>query len=764
MTQGVSTRTSFVKAISFTLKQFRLYSEKHPITLQSLRSLDREMNKFFESNEIIKLGSMRRLLVVNGEAISEKDTAATDLAKEFDRLSIEGVSLEKGLDLVEMSAFLSLMAMRAKSLEEKGGFKKAFEAATYPHIKLSTGKYELVNEGQDVQSRSETEPVAEPSLPEPPAASAKPVTSVLEVIRRLREEKQAPISNLELDCEKIVFQLEKNPQEIAEQALENVKDAAVFESVIRRVVRFLTEGLIAFLVEQGKDITKALQRLAKELEKALGKLGTSEEIARLQKKIPEIFQDAADELRIQMMVKTYQNHPGDTKPLQKMAEKLFKDADLRRRLGPTLEEELTRAGLPSGKMDKFFAKIEEKIEKKKQQVTIDADELEELKRKAEHFEEELQSRMKETVEKLQREKKRVLDEKERVDTVIRNLAEGLLVVDKEGKVVLMNPAAERLLGIKQSDKVGRPLKDGLREEHLVAMASGNLKDPEGEGAKNVELISFNDETKRILQASTAVIENENGQTVGMVSVLSDVTRQKALEEMKSKFVANVSHELRTPLIAIQKSLAMMLQHELGPMNAEQEKFLSLASRNMDRLSRLINDLLDLSKLEAGKMALNIQSVAVEEIVHQVISTVQTWIKDKGLKIETKIAEAAGKVEADPDRLMQVLTNLVGNAIKFTPEGGTITFEVMTTRRESDQEMVEIAVRDTGIGIAPGDQARIFNKFEQVSLVQPEGVSSTGLGLTIAKEIVERHGGKIWVESELGKGSRFAFRIPRQAEK
>jgi PAS domain S-box-containing protein len=621
---------------------------------------------------------------------------------------------------------------------------------------------------------------------------------------------------MKMDCEKIVLQIEKNPEEVARLALENTQNPEMLEPVIRKVVHFLVDGLISYLVEHGKDISKALQKLAKELEKAIERSLEGPEVERLKSRLPQIFEEATDDLRVQMMVRTVQNNPEDSKAMHKMAGKLFKDEKVRERLAPQLKQELSSAGVDPAQIEQAFGKIEEKEEKKKSRVTVDVDELDDLRRKAKKFEEmkakgggkggtgsgtgsgtgtgtgtgtgqetavdpnapqvtvntqeltELRAKaakyeeMKNKVGVVEREKKVVLDEKERVDSVIRNLAEGLLVVDKEGKVVLMNPAAERLLGVKKSDKVGQKVTDGLKDEQMVAMTAGNsLRDGDGV-SKNVEVFSLNDETKRVLQASTAVIENEDGQTVGMVSVLSDVTRQKEVEELKTKFVSNVSHELRTPLVAIQKSLSLMLSNELGDINPEQRKFLDIATRNIDRLSRLINDLLDISKIEARAMKLISHSVEVKLLFFHVTSTLENWAKDKHITFKTELPEDGLVLEADSDRLTQVLTNLTGNAVKFTPDQGTITLDAKSVKDEkTGEEMVEIGVRDTGIGIAPDDQAKIFNKFVQVSLVQPAGVSSTGLGLTIAKEIVELHSGKIWVESERGKGSRFAFRLPKK---
>ncbi len=790
MKEDASPYLGFIKTISFALKQFRLYSENHPIARLALQNLNLEMEKFFASHHKISLGSMRKLLVANGQIVSEKEPAAQDLAKDFDKLQIEGLIFERGLGLQEMVSFLNLIAKKNKDIEAKGGFKAFFQPDLHPHIKLTSGKYELVEDGQkvtdsDATSEASAAPPASAAAPTltstsvpastpapeilPPGTVAVPkhIAGIAEIIQRLRFENSTlpqgqNASPVEIDYEKVVVQLEKNPQEMAQLAIEETKDPVLLESVIRKVVNFLTNGLMSFLVSEGKDITKALDKLAKELEKSMGKAGEGAEFDDLKKKIPQIFEEAADDLRIQMMVRTYREHPEDFKMLQKLGEKILKDEKIRRRLSPELREGLVQAGLSMDNLDAILDKVEEKQLKKKNRVTIDAEELKELRKKAERFDVELSSRVKNAVQKVEREKKKILDEKERVDTVIRNLAEGLLVVDKNGKVVLMNPAAEKLLGINQSDKLGKPISDGLKEEHVVAMTSGNLKDSDDQVSKRVEVVSLNDENKRVLQASTAVIENEDGQTVGMVSVLSDVTRQKEVEEMKNKFVSNVSHELRTPLVAIQKSLGLILDKELGEINPEQQKFLNIANRNIQRLSRLINDILDVSKLEVGKMSLNIEQINPVEIAKHVLATVETWAKDKKINLKVDFPEAPVMIDADPDRLTQIMTNLVGNAMKFTPESGTISIEAKIGVKDpklGPGDCIEIGVRDTGIGIEPQDQAKIFEKFEQVSLAQPAGVSSTGLGLTIAKEIVELHKGKIWVESEIGKGSRFVFRFP-----
>lgn len=351
--------------------------------------------------------------------------------------------------------------------------------------------------------------------------------------------------------------------------------------------------------------------------------------------------------------------------------------------------------------------------------------------------------------------KKVKQEKKQTEAVVRSIADGLIVVNEKGETLLMNPAAEKLLGIKKEDAIGRSLQSQAKEEQLISLAGGAGEERE------IQVNSSNEQTKKVLRASTAVIENEFGQTMGMVSVLTDVTKQKELEELKSKFVSNVSHELRTPLAAIKESVNLFLDKMLGPVSSEQEQVLIIAKRNIARLARLIDNVLDLSKLEAGKLELKISSFKLDEYVNQNVKSFDAWANSKGIKLKIELPPEPVELEADQDRMSQVLTNLVGNAFKFTPNGGEIAVEAkLVPLSQSDSTpSIEIGVKDTGPGIPPKEQEKIFEKFGQGSARPVDKISGTGLGLTISKEIVELHHGRIGVESDEGKGARFFYVIP-----
>jgi NtrC-family two-component system sensor histidine kinase KinB len=345
-----------------------------------------------------------------------------------------------------------------------------------------------------------------------------------------------------------------------------------------------------------------------------------------------------------------------------------------------------------------------------------------------------------------------LVDKKQTEAVIKSIAEGLLVVDSSGNVIMMNPAAEKLLGVSKKDKIGRPVMENLRDEELVSL----VKNTPGSGGKEIELVSREDETKKILRASSAVIENESGHTVGMVSVLSDITKQKELDQLKSNFVASVSHELRTPLIAIEKSITLILSNAAGPISQNQEQFLSIAERNLKRLSLLINDLLDLSKLEAGKMELLRELCSIENMIDEALKSFETWASTKSIRMEKNIHGPISDLYADPNKINQVLNNLIGNAVKFTPNNGSIIIEASF---DNESKEIKVVVQDTGSGIAPGDLKKVFDKFYQAAGKLHSEIIGTGIGLSIAKEIVELHCGRIWAESEQGQGAKFIFTLP-----
>jgi signal transduction histidine kinase/DNA-binding response OmpR family regulator len=233
-------------------------------------------------------------------------------------------------------------------------------------------------------------------------------------------------------------------------------------------------------------------------------------------------------------------------------------------------------------------------------------------------------------------------------------------------------------------------------------------------------------------------------------------RTKELDRLKSEFVAVVSHEVRTPLTSIKGSLELLGDERFLKMPPPQKELLGICQANTERLITLINDILDFSKLEASKLPMAMESVEVRPVLVEAVENIRSLAAQKGVAIDIRVDDSVGRVEADPMRLGQVVTNLVGNAIKFSPDNGHV--EVFASGNEGE---VTVSVKDYGRGIAPRDQARLFQRFAQLDSSTTRKAGGTGLGLVISKGIIEQHGGKIWVESALEQGSTFSFSLPRR---
>jgi signal transduction histidine kinase len=272
--------------------------------------------------------------------------------------------------------------------------------------------------------------------------------------------------------------------------------------------------------------------------------------------------------------------------------------------------------------------------------------------------------------------------------------------------------------------------------------------------RRLEVRPFTERQIKLLEtfADQAVIAIEN---VRLFNEIQDKSRQlEVASRHKSEFLANMSHELRTPLNAIIGFTDVMLEEMFGPLNEKQKEYLDDVRGSGTHLLTLINDILDLSKIEAGRVELEITEFSFPDALENALTLVRERAARHGITIAPEMSAGVGAIAADERKVKQILVNLLSNAVKFTPDGGWVG---VTVRRADGQ--VQVAVRDTGIGIAPEDQDRIFEEFQQVGRDPDKSREGTGLGLTLAKRFVELHGGRIWVESEVGKGSTFTFAIP-----
>jgi signal transduction histidine kinase len=304
------------------------------------------------------------------------------------------------------------------------------------------------------------------------------------------------------------------------------------------------------------------------------------------------------------------------------------------------------------------------------------------------------------------------------------------------------------------DKVGvEEILSGLRAENALIvplisneMVIGTLTAIDHEGGSE---FSTEDQEALGMLASQATIAVDNANLY---------ERTKELDRLKSEFVAVVSHEVRTPLTSIKGSLELLGDDRFHKLPAPQRELLGICQANTERLISLINDILDFSKLESSRLSLNFESMDVGRVLIEAVENIRNLAGMKGVTLDVRIDPNTGAVDADPMRVGQVATNLIGNAIKFSPEKGRI--EVFAS---GDSGTVTVSVKDYGKGIATRDISRLFQRFAQLDSSTTRKAGGTGLGLVISKGIVEQHGGKIWVESALGEGSTFVFSLPRKRD-
>ncbi len=348
-------------------------------------------------------------------------------------------------------------------------------------------------------------------------------------------------------------------------------------------------------------------------------------------------------------------------------------------------------------------------------------------------------------------RKKAEEERNKTEAIIVNLTDGLVFFDRNHNLAMINPQAEKFFGVKAEDIVGENIKSLINSGNFALPAK--FLGPEIKTVFRKELVL---DRHTILEISTSAMGSE-GEDLGDLVVFHDVSREKAVERLKTEFVSLAAHQLRTPLSAIKWSLRMVLDGDAGKIKQEQREILEKTYQSNERMISLINDLLNLSRIEEGRYVINPVALDLAKICLQVIESFKDSFSNKGLKF--KIFQSSLKpifVIADEEKLKLTVQNLLDNALKYTPAKGVVEVSLKQIGKN-----VRLEVRDTGIGIAKEEQGRIFSKFfrgSQAVLIEPTG---TGLGLYMAKNIIEGHGGKIGFSSEQGKGSVFYFTLPKQ---
>jgi PAS domain S-box-containing protein len=356
------------------------------------------------------------------------------------------------------------------------------------------------------------------------------------------------------------------------------------------------------------------------------------------------------------------------------------------------------------------------------------------------------------------------EEAAKSQAILESIADGVLVLDHNGRVLLINPAAEEMLGISAMVLQGEHFRHmlGLGEtlthrelaQELYTHLRQQLEASGGEQALVHPGAIRLEAGNRVLAVNIAPLVTAIDGIPGLVAALRDMSREAEVERLKNEFISTVSHELRTPMTSIKGYTDLLFLGMAGGLSDAQRNFLQIIKSNADRLTALVNDILDISRIETGRIRLAIEPLDLAEIVTQVVLAFQEQYRDKDLALEWEAPEQLPQVRGDAARVTQVLSNLIANAWQYTPCGGRVTVSI-----HEMPGLLRVDVADTGIGIAPDDIARVFDRFFRVDRPAVQEIEGTGLGLSIVKMFVEMLGGEIWLESELDVGTTFSFTLP-----
>ena len=349
----------------------------------------------------------------------------------------------------------------------------------------------------------------------------------------------------------------------------------------------------------------------------------------------------------------------------------------------------------------------------------------------------------------------LLSEKRKSETIVDSITDGLIMIDASSTILHVNKRVADLFGFEEATAIGRPVTAMVNDDRVLTLLRSPLDEAAIMDDRRLSFLQFDrDGLSSFFRPKVTVLQTPDGDLYGVLLLMQDITQFKELDRMKSDFIATVSHEFRTPVTSINMSVDILDQQLLGPLTPKQKELVSAAKEDCYRLTKLARELLQLSKLESGRVQVRDEPLAMHEVVEATLRPLRIQFQEKKVALESSVPSSLPQIVADEQQLSWVITNLVTNALKYTDAGGTVS--VLGSAAPGE---IRLEVRDTGVGIAREHMDRIFDKFVQVRNAAGSTPGSVGLGLAIAKEIVEMYGGRIWVESEVGQGSTFAFVLP-----
>lgn len=746
----------FVKLFGFVLSQCRLYSDRHPTAQQAATNFLIKLGSLLDSEPSFTFGSVDGQLIVNDHPIVDKTPSVTNLLRELNRLQIDSLSFDQGVDEAEISSFFKLMVSPAKVLEQTGGFKQAFEEAKFPHIRLDTARYQKIKEDATVVQES-------PEL-------TRKIERMEEVIEHCLRGTEGEIA---FDAERLSYEVEKKPDSVAGQMVHRAENLAALQRIVQGMGRFLQRRLAQPFIQAGKDFSQPIYRLAKDFKKVVQAPEISNDFKESVEELVSILERCADEVKVELIAKAFQDSGGDAKSLARIAAKFLRGKEARERLLGPLKERLANLGIEEKELEQAIAEKEPRGPRVEQKIVL----LDPEKRRALH---EMNLALGSTLD---------------LNTIVNVLLE-------KSSSVIPHPTATTFMSINNETgelepvscrnldqaawkseewKATRELSKLVIDKGVPLVIDNIQMDPR---IKDREFVSRNSLVSYlgipligkvrvgVLDTYSKVELRFSEEAVGFLSMMAEQTAvaiqhaqahgglKKLADELtkanraKDEFLSVMSHELRTPLTAITGYTALVIERVLGEINRPQEETLGKVMGRSKDLLGLIEGVLEITQLSVEKPKVRIEEFHVADLLNELRLDYDVSLNKK-LTLVWDFPSDLPTMKTDSAKLKHILQNLINNAIKFTEVGQV----VITALYFPKTRKVEFKVADTGIGIPQELIPVIFEKFRQGDSSERRLYSGIGLGLYIVKNLTDLLGGEIGVESEPGSGSTFTVTLP-----
>ncbi|MBI2358415.1 MAG: GAF domain-containing sensor histidine kinase [Deltaproteobacteria bacterium] len=790
-----------VKLLALVLNRYRLYTEKHPAAQLAVRDFSAGLEKLLQTETAFTLGFTEGHILANDLSMDSKKPGVPEVIRECKRLQIESLTFARGGGEEELSSLFKLMAAPPRTLEGMGGFKTAFEQAGFEHIRLGVSLFKLVREEEEVVRREEIGRPEREARKEAAPEPARKVERMAEVIDHCLKGSQGEIV---FDGERLSFEVERKPEVVAEQMLRQTTDLDGLKRIVAGVSGVLESRLAQPFIQEGKDFSLAVSRLAKEFRKTALSPEAPAAFRDSTEDLARMLEQAADSIKLELVVKAFQEGGGDGKALARAGTRFLRSKEIRERLVGPLRERLNRLGIGEDGFDQALADLEERrAPKQVRPVDITPEELEEFRRFKERFEKEFPAEAEKRAFRLDTEKRRVLDE----TLAAMNASGGLraavnALLDNIDSFSPPGAASTvRVINREESDfqalacrnlNGGKP--NGWQSAHSLAravMATGHplvIEDlgsdqraKDHEFVRKYGLVSYlgvplvAKQDVGVLEFFTKEQHQFSAEEVGLLAAVADqaataIHHSQAMEEVteakrlaaelvksnrvKEEFLGVVSHELRTPLSSIMGYAGMMKERMLGELNPRQEEALEKVMTRSSELLGMINTILEATSIEAGGIQVECQEVHLTGLLEEIKASYEGPL-EKEIAIVWDYPADPLVIKTDRVKLKHILKNLIRNAVEFT-DNGQVT---ISARYLLEAKKVEFKVADTGNGIEAHFLTGVFDLFRQADSSGARSHGGLGLGLYIVKKYTEMLCGTVEVETDQGKGAVFTVVLP-----